>query len=136
MQYSTDFIDVSRAPQQTIFPLDARKTYEFGPATGYAFVRYVNRTVPRMQIVQGEESGWVNWGTNGENEFPQMPSGSTIYSAYSRFDDVAVEAARMETPLVVAPRVIERYYPLSCQLSGACYPKHSSATRAEAQHLT
>src|SRR5271166_1000071 len=112
MKYTSDFVDVSREPQQTIFPLDARKTYELSPITGYAFVRYVNRTVPRMQIVQRQESGWVNWGTNGENEYPEMPSGSTIMSAYGRFANLEEEAARMQTPLVAAPGLIERFYPL------------------------
>jgi hypothetical protein len=112
MKYTSDFIDISREPQQTIFPLDARKTYELSPTTGYSFVRYVNRTVPRMQIVQRQESGWVNWGTNGENEYPEMPSGSTIFSAYGRFANLEEEAARMETPLVAAPGLIERFYPL------------------------
>jgi hypothetical protein len=112
MKYTSDFVDVSREPQQTIFPLDARKTYELSPITGYSFVRYVNRTVPRMQIVQRQESGWVNWGTNGENEYPEMPSGSTIIAAYGRFANLEEEAARMETPLVAGPGVIERFYPL------------------------
>jgi hypothetical protein len=112
MKYTNDFVDVSREPQQTIFPLNARKTCEFSPLSGYTFVRYVNRTVPRMQIVQRHESGWVNWGTNGENEYPEMPSGSTIWSAYGRFPDWEDEAARMETPLVVAPNMLERYYAL------------------------
>ena len=112
LKYSSDLVDVSREPQQTIFPLDARKTVEYSPLSGFSFVRYVNRTVPRMQIVQRLDSGWVNWGTNGENEYPEMPSGSTIWSAYARFDDAEREAARMETPVVAAPGVIERYYPL------------------------
>jgi hypothetical protein len=112
MKYTSDFVDVSREPQQTIFPLDASKTYEFSPLTGYSFVRYVNRTVPRMQIVQRQESGWVNWGTNGENEYPEMPSGSTIFSAYGRFANLEEEAARMETRIVAAPGIIERFYPL------------------------
>lgn len=112
MKYTNDFIDISREPQQTIFPLDARKTYELSPITGYSFVRYVNHTVPRMQIVQRQESGWVNWGTNGENEYPEMPSGSTIFSAYGRFAKLEDEAARMETPIVAAPGVIDRFFPL------------------------
>jgi hypothetical protein len=112
MKYTGDAVDVSREPQQTIFPLDARKTYEFSPETGYAFVRYVNRTVPRMQIVQRPDSGWVNWGTNGENEYPEMPSGSTIHSAYGRFANLPAEAARMETPVVASAGTIERFYPL------------------------
>jgi hypothetical protein len=31
MKYTSDFVDVSREPQQTIFPLDANKTFEFSP---------------------------------------------------------------------------------------------------------
>lgn len=110
MRFTHDFIDVSRMPQQSIFPLDAQKTCEFGPESGFSFVRYVNRTVPRMQIVQRRDSGWVNWGTNGENEYPELPSGSTIWSAYGRFADWEAEADRMETPLAVTVRPVERFY--------------------------
>ena len=74
MKFTEDFVDVNGEPTQTIFPTDARKTCEYSPLTGYSFVRYVNRTIPRMQIVQRHDSGWVNWGTNGENEYPELPS--------------------------------------------------------------
>ena len=107
MKYTDDAVDVNREPQQTIFPLNAQKTCEYSPLTGYAFVRYVNRPVPRMQIVQRFDSGWVNWGTNGENEYPELPSGSTIWSAYGRFDNWEAEADRMETPLAVSVGALE-----------------------------
>lgn len=112
MKYTDDAVDVNREPQQTIFPLNAQKTCEYSPISEYAFVRYVNRKVPRMQIVQRFESGWVNWGTNGENEYPELPSGSTIWSAYGRFEDWEAEADKMETPLAVSLGAIERYYSL------------------------
>lgn len=108
MKFTDDAVDVNREPQQTIFPLNARKTCEYSPLTGYSFVRYVNRTVPRMQIVQRYDSGWVNWGTNGENEYPEMPTGSTIWSAYGAFAEWRAEADRMEQPLAVAVHALER----------------------------
>jgi len=38
-----------------------------------------------FQIVQRPQSGWVNWGTNGENECPELPVGATIRTAYGAF---------------------------------------------------
>ncbi|MEP0325224.1 hypothetical protein [Bauldia litoralis] len=108
MKFTDDAVDVNREPQQTIFPLNAQKTCEFSPPTGYAFVRYVNRVIPRMQIVQRYDSGWVNWGTNGENEYPELPTGSTIWSAYGAFADWRREADCMEQPLAVAVHALER----------------------------
>lgn len=113
VKYSDDAVDVNAAPQQTIFALNAQKTCEFSPATGYAFVRYVNRRIPRMQIVQRHDSGWVNWGTNGENEYPELPSGSTIWSAYGQFDDWRLEADKMENRLAISVGPCERLYELS-----------------------
>ena len=112
MKFTEDFVDVNGEPTQTIFPTDARKTCEYSPLTGYSFVRYVNRTIPRMQIVQRHDSGWVNWGTNGENEYPELPSGSTIWSAYGQFDDWEAEAEKMENPVAVSVQPLERYYRL------------------------
>ena len=54
-----------------------------------------------MQIVQRKASGWVNWGTNGENEYPELPSGSTIYSAYGKFDNWKNEVDKMEERLSI-----------------------------------
>ena len=112
MKYTEGPVDVGREPQQTIFPLNAQKTCEYSPLTEYAFVRYVNRPIPRMQIVQRYDSGWVNWGTNGENEYPELPSGSTIWSAYGRFHDWLAEANKMEAPLAIITGALERYYTL------------------------
>ena len=105
---SDSFIEANNAPQQSIFPLDSQKTCMANPENGYAFVRYVNQVVHRLDIIQRHESGWVNWGTNGENEYPELPSGSTIWSAYGRFNNWQTEADRMETPLTVSIGVIER----------------------------
>jgi hypothetical protein len=113
VHHTDDAVDVNKVPQQTIFALNAQKTCEYSPRTGYAFVRYMNHASPRMQIVQRYDSGWVNWGTNGENEYPELPSGSTIWAAYDRFDDWEAVADRMETPLAVSERPLERSYDVS-----------------------
>lgn len=110
VRFTDDAVDVNEVPQQTIFALNAQKTCEYSPATGYAFLRYVNRPIPRMQIVQRYDSGWVNWGTNGENEYPELPSGSTIWSAYGRFDDWRRELDKLATPLSVSILPMERQY--------------------------
>jgi hypothetical protein len=94
-----NLVDVSAEPDQTIFPLDADKTVELNPATGYAMVWRTSNPVHRYQIVQRPASGWVNWGTNGENEYPELPVGSTIHTAYGRFTDWQQEALKMEKPL-------------------------------------
>ena len=112
LKFTDDAIDVNREPQQTIFSLNAQKTCEYSPLTGFSFVRYVNRPVPRMQIVQRYDSGWVNWGTNGENEYPELPSGSTIWSAYGQFPNWRAEADCMEQPLAVAISGFEKMYSL------------------------
>lgn len=96
-----DLVDVSREPDQTIFPVDAQKTVELNPESGYSMVWYTSSPVARYQIVQRPDSGWVNWGTNGENEYPELPIGSTIYSAYGRFARWKDEADKMETPVIV-----------------------------------
>ena len=99
---SGGLIDVSAEPDETIFPLDADKTVELNPKTGYAMVWYTSSPVARYQIVQRPASGWVNWGTNGENEYPELPIGSTIYTAYGRFERWEDEADRMASPVAVS----------------------------------
>lgn len=114
IKFTDDRVDVNAVPQQTIFALNARKTCEYSPRTGFAFVRYVNRTIPRMQIVQRHDSGWVNWGTNGENEYPELPTGSTIWTAYGKFPDWETQAEIMEHPLAVSvgpPERVENFSP-------------------------
>ena len=90
------FVDVNSAPEQTIFPMSANKTAELNEDTGYAMVWYTSNVVSRYQIVQRNDSGWVNWGTNGENEYPELLTGSTIYSAYGKFDNWETQADTME----------------------------------------
>ncbi|AHN26006.1 hypothetical protein GAPWK_1431 [Gilliamella apicola] len=46
-------------------------------------VWYTSYIVGCYQIVQRKDSGWMNCGTNGENEYPEFPTGSTIYSIWS-----------------------------------------------------
>lgn len=96
-------VEVNAEAEETIFPRNADKTAEINVQTGYTFVWYTTRPVRRYQIVQRHSSGWVNWGTNGENEYPELPSGTTIRSSYGRYDDWTVEAAKLESPLVVEP---------------------------------
>ena len=76
--------------------MSANKTAELNEDTGYAMVWYTSNVVSRYQIVQRNDSGWVNWGTNGENEHPELPTGSTIYSAYGKFDNWETQADTME----------------------------------------
>ncbi len=94
-----DFVDVNAEPQQTIFAINTNKTCETSSSTNYSFVRYSNNNIGRLQIVQRKASGWVNWGTNGENEFPELPSGSTIYSAYGKFNNWKNEVNKIEQPI-------------------------------------
>src|SRR5699024_6415842 len=74
---SSKTVNVNLSPEQTIFPLSANKTAELNEETGYSMVWCTSNNVSRYQIVQREDSGWVNWGTNGENEYPELPVGST-----------------------------------------------------------
>ena len=100
-------VDVNSVPEQTIFPLAANKTAEINPESGYAMVWYTSNIVGRYQIVQRKDSGWVNWGTNGENEYPELPTGSTIYTAYGQFDDWQKQADSMEKNIDVKQGIIE-----------------------------
>jgi hypothetical protein len=105
---SGGLIDVSQEPDETIFPIDASKTVELNPETGWAMVWRTSNSVARYQIVQRPASGWVNWGTNGENEYPELPIGSTIHTAYGQFARWEDEADRMESPLQVSIGQAER----------------------------
>ena len=100
-------VEVNSVPEQTIFPLAANKTAEINPESGYAMVWYTSNIVGRYQIVQRKDSGWVNWGTNGENEYPELPTGSTIYTAYGQFDDWQKQADSMEKNIDVKQGLIE-----------------------------
>ena len=94
-------VDVNAEKQQTIFAINTNKTCETNSENSYSFVRYSNNNIARLQIVQRKASGWVNWGTNGENEYPELPSGSTIYSAYGKFYNWKNEVDKMEERLSI-----------------------------------
>jgi len=78
-------IEVSASPHETIFSTAANKTVEFHAATGRAMVWYTSKASGAFQIVQRKQSGWVNWGTNGENECPELPVGVHIKTAYGPY---------------------------------------------------
>jgi hypothetical protein len=78
-------VDVSAVADETIFAGPATKSVEFDPATGQAMIWWTSRPSGAFQIVQRPSSGWVNWGTNGENECPELPVGTLIKTAYGRF---------------------------------------------------
>lgn len=78
-------VDASAAPDQTIFAGPATKTTEYHPDRDRTMVWWTSQASGAFQIVQRPPSGWVNWGTNGENECPELPVGADIKTAYGRF---------------------------------------------------
>jgi hypothetical protein len=100
-----DEINVSEEGEETAFVRTADKTAMTSSSTGHAVLWFTSMPVRRYQIVQSRRSGWVNWGTNGENEYPELPSGSLIRMSYGRFSDPSVQVRRMESPVV--PQWIE-----------------------------
>jgi hypothetical protein len=88
-----DPVDVSAAPDETIFPGPAAKTVEFHSERDRAMIWWASAPSGAFQIVQRRQSGWVNWGSNGENECPELPVGVEVKTAYGprpgRWQDVA-----------------------------------------------
>lgn len=78
-------VDVQAMPHETIFPGPANKTVEYDEASGRAMVWWTSEASGAFQIVQRRQSGWVNWGSNGENECPELPVGVDIKTAYGPF---------------------------------------------------
>jgi hypothetical protein len=96
-------VNVSVRPHETIFSGPASKTVEFHSQLGRAMVWWTSKPSGAFQIVQRRQSGWVNWGTNGENECPELPAGVAIKTAYGRIkNDWRVVADQLETPPVVS----------------------------------
>ncbi|WP_434724961.1 hypothetical protein [Mesorhizobium sp. RIZ17] len=96
-------VDVSAVEHETIFPGPADKTVEFDTATGRAMVWWTSQPSGAFQIVQRRQSGWVNWGSNGENECPELPVGVEIKTAYGHFADCwQAVADQLETPPTVS----------------------------------
>jgi hypothetical protein len=95
-------VDVSAVEHATIFPGPADKTVEFDEATGRAMIWWTSKPSGAFQIVQRRQSGWVNWGSNGENECPELPVGVQIKTAYGHFADRwQAVADQLETPPTV-----------------------------------
>ncbi|RMB85977.1 hypothetical protein [Streptomyces shenzhenensis] len=100
--FARDGVDVSAAPDETVFVGPATKTVEYHPRHGRAMIWWTSQAPGAFQIVQRRQSGWVNWGTNGENECPELPVGVEIKTAYGPFAETWTTVAdRLETP----PRV-------------------------------
>jgi hypothetical protein len=98
-------VDVSAVPDETIFPGPAAKTVEFHSERDRAMIWWTSAPSGAFQVVQRRQSGWVNWGSNGENECPELPVGVEIKTAYGpftkRWQDVADQ---LESPPVVGIR--------------------------------
>ena len=96
-------VNVSAVPDETVFPGPASKTVEYDSASGRAMIWWTSRPSGAFQIVQRRQSGWVNWGSNGENECPELPVGVDIKTACGIFADNWMQVAdNLETPPQVA----------------------------------
>jgi hypothetical protein len=97
-------VDVSAAPDETIFAGPAAKTVEFHSGLDRAMIWWTSAPSGAFQIVQRPQSGWVNWGSNGENECPELPVGVEIKTAYGPYQQCWQDIAdQLETPPVVTP---------------------------------
>lgn len=95
-------VDVSATQHQTIFPGPASKTVEYHTKLDRAMIWWTSEPSGAFQIVQRPQSGWVNWGSNGENECPELPVGVEIKTAYGPFAASWESVADgLERPLVV-----------------------------------
>lgn len=95
-------VNVSAVPHETIFAGPATKTVEYHEASGRAMVWWTSAASGAFQIVQRRQSGWINWGSNGENECPELPVGVDIKTAYGKFRDTwEALADQLETPPIV-----------------------------------
>lgn len=99
---TNDPVDVAAVPHETIFPGPSDKTVEYHEASGRAMIWWTSKPSGAFQIVQRRQSGWVNWGSNGENECPELPLGVDIKTACgsfaSRWEQIALQ-------LETAPKV-------------------------------
>lgn len=76
-------VDVSAVPDETVFGGAASKTAEFHSRQGRTLVWWTSAPSGAFQIVQRRQSGWVNWGSNGENECPELPVGVDIKTGWA-----------------------------------------------------
>lgn len=98
-------VEVSDHAHETVFAGPADKTAEYSTVRGHAMVWWSSAPSGAFQIVQRPQSGWVNWGTNGENECPELPVGTTIKTAYGPFAGAWAHVAdQLETPPTASVR--------------------------------
>lgn len=95
-------VDIQHVPHETIFPGAAQKTVEYHSELGRAMIWWTSLPSGQFQIVQRRQSGWVNWGTNGENECPELPVGVLIKTAYGQY---ATTWEHVAEQLATAPHV-------------------------------
>ncbi|MYU12902.1 hypothetical protein GTZ78_19910 [Streptomyces sp. SID8361] len=101
--FARDGVDVSALADETIFAGPAAKTVEYHPRYRRAMVWWTSQASGAFQVVQRRQSGWVNWGTNGENECPELPVGVEIKTAYGSFVETWTTVAdQLEIPPHVA----------------------------------
>ncbi|MFG2585336.1 hypothetical protein [Streptomyces malaysiensis] len=94
---------MSAPADETIFAGPATKTVEYHPRYRRAMVWWTSQASGAFQVVQRRQSGWVNWGTNGENECPELPVGVEIKTAYGSFVETWTTVAdQLENPPHVA----------------------------------
>lgn len=99
---ATEAVDVQKVAHETIFPGAAQKTVEYHSEKGRAMVWWTSQPAGQFQIVQRRQSGWVNWGSNGENECPELPVGVLIKTAYGQFaESWQLVADQLEMPVLV-----------------------------------
>ena len=84
---SSQAVNVSAVDDETIFAGPARRTAEYDRASGRCMVWVTSQPSDAFQIVQRPQSGWVNWGTNAENECPGLPTGTDIKCAFGDFGE-------------------------------------------------
>lgn len=84
---SSQAVNVSVVDDETIFAGPALRTAEYERASGRCMVWVTSQPSDAFQIVQRPQSGWVNWGTNAENECPGLPTGTDIKCAFGDFGE-------------------------------------------------
>lgn len=96
-------VDVSSVTDETIFTGAVQKSVEFHTIKDRAMIWWTGLPSGAFQIVQRKQSGWVNWGSNGENECPELPTGVPIKTAYGPFrENWQTVADQLATPVQVA----------------------------------
>jgi len=89
-----DFVD------KTIWPYDVQNFALRNRHDGSALLYAYSQNIHTFQMANMEStSDWVNIGTNGFCEIPNLPSGTRIRNAYGSFQQVEDEMAKMACPL-------------------------------------